>query len=101
MKGLPRAPPVFPPIRQHNCSSAYPEETVWDQHAALVARVPVLRDVLCAHNEARGILMHLHIQLVILSNIPQTLLPIGRQILARIAKSRYSSASCKQINQYS
>ena len=54
------APVVGGLVAEQHGGAARAEEAVGNEHAALVAEVPVLRDVLRAHHQAVGARVHLH-----------------------------------------
>ena len=54
-------PPVISaPVGEHHGSAAHPEQAVGDEHGALIAKVPVLCDVLSAQHQAILVGVHLH-----------------------------------------
>ena len=53
------APVVGGLVGEQHGGPAHTEEAVWNEHRALVAKVPVLRDVLRAHHYAVLVWVHL------------------------------------------
>ena len=47
------------PVGEDHGRGAHAEQGVGDQHAAVVPRIPVLRDILCAHHQCICIGLHL------------------------------------------
>jgi hypothetical protein len=53
------APPCGRPVGEHHRGAAHAEQRVGDEHAAVVARVPVQRDVLGGHHQRIRVALHL------------------------------------------
>lgn len=53
-------PPRRWPVGEHHRGAPHAEQRVGDEHAAVVARVPVQRDVLGGHHQRIGIALYLH-----------------------------------------
>ena len=54
------APPVAAPIGEHQRGAAHAEQAVGYEHGLVVAKVPVLRDVLRRHHQCSAVGVHLH-----------------------------------------
>jgi hypothetical protein len=47
-------------VRQKQSSTTNPEQAIWDEHGTLIAKVPILRDVLSTHNQSPTARVYLH-----------------------------------------
>ena len=53
-------PVVGAPVGEHHCSATHSKQAVGDEHGALIAKVPILCDVLSAQHQAILVGVHLH-----------------------------------------
>ena len=47
-------------VRQKQGSTTNSKQAIWDEHGTLIAKVPVLCDVLCTHNQSPTARVNLH-----------------------------------------
>jgi len=47
-------------VGQKQGSTTNPEQAIWDEHGPLIAKVPVLRDILGTHNQSPTARVYLH-----------------------------------------